>query len=202
MTEPTDAPRGSLGLKLFLAFLVLSTAALAAITLMLSNQNRAMRAQIEALQERVRAGGLVPGDLVEPLTLQDRRAEPFLLDFGPDRPPTLLLLTSMGCDACEHVVPLWESVLAEVRPQRLRTLGVRAGARPDDLARQDSSLWTCYGAEPGRERWLRRIPLTPSAVLLDPGGRVLHRWYGHPSEAQLIEMRIVLADVAGASPLQ
>ena len=197
----------TMGAKLFVGFLVVATAGLSILTVALSRQNRAlgeeletMGAYLEKMEEKALKGGIIPGDLVEPLTLEDASGQPLDLAFGPGAPPTLLFLTSMGCGACDETIPVWEGALSEVgpiEPVSLRVVCVRAGALGDDLATPPDAMWRCYGTQPGHEGWLRRIPVAPSAVLLDPEGRVLHRWFGHMSETRAAEFRMAIADVAG-----
>lgn len=186
----------SIGLRLFVAFLIVATVGLAVMTVLLSRETKTLRAQVERLGKRAMAGGLIPGDLVESLTLEDASGRPYALEFGADRDPVLLLLTSLGCGSCDETTPVWEGAIAEAAPEGVRVVCVRAGASGEELVAGGSSAWTCYGAAVGREGWLRRIPAAPSAVLFDGTGRVLHRWIGHMSDGQAAEMRMALADVS------
>jgi hypothetical protein len=188
----------SLGTKLFLAFLVIATAGLSILVLKLSDDNRVLRAYVQKLEGAVTQGGLIPGDLVEPITLLDADDQPFDLEFSDDAPPTLILLTSDACDSCDATIPVWEGAVAEAgpfEPDELRIVCFRAGAQGEALRDSGTPLWTCYTTPPGREGWLRRIPVTPSAILLDPRGRVLARWYGPMSDARAPEMRMAIADI-------
>jgi hypothetical protein len=187
-----------LGAKLFVGFLVVATAALSLLVVQLTRQNKMLRATLEKLDTAAKSGGLIPGDLVDTIQLIGPGGKPYVLDFGEDKPFTLFLLTSAGCGACEETIPVWEGVLTEVRPKGLRIVNVCAGVSdPGQVEGETSPMWTTYAAPQGREGWIRRIPLAPSALLIGASGSVVQRWYGALSDAQAAQMRTALIDVAG-----
>lgn len=192
------ATGSDIGMKLFVGFLVVATAALSVLVVQLTRQNKALHATLDKYQAAAQAGGLIPGDLVDTIQLVDATGRPYVLDFGSGKPPTLFLLTSAGCGACEETTPAWEGVLTEVQPSGLRIVNVRAGvADPAELKEETSPMWESYMAPQGHEGWIRQIPLAPSALLIDGNGSVLQRWYGSMSDAQVAQMRTALIDVAG-----
>lgn len=197
MTEDGSTASG-IGVKLFVGFLVVATAALSVLVVQLTRQNKMLRKSVDKLQAAVTAGGLVPGDLVDSVRLTDADGKPYLLDFGKDKPVTLFLLTSAGCEACAETIPVWEGVLTEVQPKGLRIVNVCAGVmQPSELKNESFPMWTTYMAPTGHEGWIRRIPVAPSALLIAPSGGILQRWYGSMSDSQAAQMRTALIDVAG-----
>lgn len=188
----------SIGAKLFVAFLVVATAALSVLVVLLSNENKALSRALEKYEAAVKSKGLTVGDIVGDVQLIDAEARPFSLEFGEGRPYTLFLLTSAGCDGCELTLPVWESVLTEVQPQGLRIVNVCAGVTtPQELHEQAQPMWTSYLAPAGHEGWIRQIPLAPATLLIRPDGSILQRWYGPISEGQAAQLRTALIDVAG-----
>lgn len=165
------------------------------MTLLLSRQNAALRVELEerdrAIAALAAAGGLRAGDAVEALRLFDADGEERWLAFDGDEAATLLLLVSAGCRACDITLPLWDAMLRE-DGGGVRVVAVDAGARGPGELGSYSDLYPTWAAREQDVGWLREIPLTPSAVVIGPGGRVLEAWYGARAASRTGEIRAVL----------
>ncbi|MCC5822454.1 MAG: hypothetical protein LAT64_06945 [Phycisphaerales bacterium] len=165
------------------------------MTLLLSGQNAALRAELQDRDRAIAAlaaeGGLRAGDTVEALRLFDADGETRWLSFDGGEPATLLLLVSAGCRACDITLPLWDAMLRE-DDAGVRVVAVDAGARQPAELGSYSDLYPTWAAREQEVGWLREIPLTPSAVVIGPGGRVLEAWYGARAASRTGEIRAVL----------
>lgn len=176
---------------------------LGVMVLLLAQQNAALRAELADRDRAVAAlaaqGGLKEGDRVDALRVFDSSGQEALLAFDEGHAATLLFLVSAGCGACDVVLPLWDVMLAEGFAG-VRVVGVDAGARTPQTLGAYSARFATLGTAAADIGWLREIPLTPSAVVIGPGGRVLGAWYGARSSSRTGEIRAVLdaaVDAAG-----
>jgi hypothetical protein len=168
--------------------------------LVLTRQNAVLRREIEARDASIAAmaveGGLRVGDRVEALRTFDPDGAEHLVAFDEGHPATLILLVSRGCGACDATLPLWEA-MSEADLAGARVVMIDAGARTPAELEGYSARFPTRATTPDHTGWLREIPLTPSALAIGPGGRVLGVWYGWRASARTPEIAGVLSEAAG-----
>lgn len=176
---------------------------LVVMVLLLTRQNAALRAELSERDRAIAAlaaqGGLQEGDTVAELRVFDSIGRVGMLAFDEGHKATLLFLVSAGCGACDVVLPRWDAMLAD-EFDGVRVVAVDAGARTRDSLGVYSERFETLGTAAEDIDWLREIPLTPSAVVIGPGGRVLGAWYGARASSRTGEIRAVLdaaVDAAG-----
>ncbi len=168
--------------------------------LVLTRQNGALRRMVEERDASIVAlageGGLRVGDRVEALHMFGPDGGGQLLAFDEGYPATLLLLVNRGCTACDITIPLWEA-MTDADLAGARVVMVDAGARTPAELEAYSPRIPVYATTSDRIGWLREIPLTPSAVAVGPGGRVLGVWYGWRASSRTEEIASALGEAAG-----
>lgn len=192
--------------RAFTAFLALATVALCILVVLLSRQNRRLRADNELLaqallREQTR-GSLGIGERLDPLTVFDAAGATRPLAFSGDR-PTLILLTSGDCPHCTDTLPLWDRVLAQTQ---VATTGIASvvllqvdADRPDQLKPALPSL-PALGVTDAAATWLHKIPVSPAALWADREGVIRRAWHGVPSQRDLNELAAALLGADPSSP--
>lgn len=173
---------------------------LGAWVLVLTRQNASLRTELaerdRAIQAMAEKGGLRVGDRVAPLHAFDPDGAERLIAFDEGHPATLILLVSRGCAACDTTLPLWEA-MTDDDLAGARVLIIDAGARTAPELEPYPARFPTLATAADRIDWLREIPLTPSALAVGPGGRVLGVWYGWRASARTAEIAAVLNEAAG-----
>lgn len=189
------AARGGGGMhRVFTGFLVIACSALAVLVVMLASQNAELKEQIAAASRAPSVDALGEGDAVGPVGLVDARGGETELRFDEAGPATLVLVVSGTCDFCARTVPVWNGLFAGLPPERLRVVGIEVGGPPGGTASLGYGLRVPLHTAPGAgSTWLRRIPMVPAAVLVNPGGVVAKVWLGEPGEADRREMAALAA---------
>jgi peroxiredoxin len=171
----------------FSIFLCATSIALAALVVVLSSQNRALKRAL-AHESVVRAdqaeARFVPGEIVPPLSLLARDGGVETLDFAGDGGRTLLMFYAETCNVCPQVFLSWEQLLPQFTSDGVRVAAVQ-------LDRTGTSA--PYGP-PGVESFaladFSRVPLAkvatvPLTLLLDERGTVLSAHYGTLTEKDM-----------------
>lgn len=181
--------------------LLVGVVGLSVMVVLLARQNGRLRAAVEERDAAVAAlaseGGLREGDQVGPLELFDADGTARVLGFDEGHASTLILLVSTGCEACDVAVPLWEQMLEEGGFGAM-VVAVDASVREPSALGSYSERFPTWGTTAQRIGWLREIPLTPSAVLVGPGGRVLGAWYGVRAATRTGEILDAMTEAAAA----
>lgn len=198
-----EAGAGETSSKVFNAFLLLSTVALAVLCVLLTLENRRLKSEVVARRAAAIAESIKPGDQVTGLTLIRSDASVRTLQFGGDgAKPALVFIMAAGCGYCEEAIPAWDRVLTELgaggesASQWLHVVAVQTDAsEPAELKTLPPSIPVCL-AQDARSTWLRRINIEPAAVLIDSGGIVLKTWLGLPDAANEADLKQSLLDAA------
>ncbi|MCC6321137.1 MAG: conjugal transfer protein TraF [Phycisphaerales bacterium] len=198
--EAADEPRAARagGVAWFTVFLVVAALALAVIAMLLARSNRALRGQVLAAEralamERTR-DSLAVGESVGSLTLIDSAGAERALAFPAER-AILMLLTSGHCPYCEQTAPVWERIVRQTEggvPAGIEVLCVQIDARTATDLKPLSNLPRSMLAKDHATTWLRRVPISPGAVMIDRNGVVRKAWFGVPSERDQAEMAAAL----------
>ena len=161
------------GHKWFTMFLVLSVLGLGVLVVMLTRENRQLRAMLQASQATYPPDAIKAGDLVPAMRLVSRGGEEVAEDFRRRAgEQTLVLLVGGHCPYCLETLPRWSSLVAKLQGSGLRVICIQSDAKtPAEMMDLPE-----------------HIPVEPGAVLIGPDGVVVRTWYGVPSEAQLEEL--------------
>jgi hypothetical protein len=189
MTEPNAQPRDR-----FTLFLGIACAALAVLTLLLSWQNRTLKAELAAAAGAPPAGALKAGDTLKAFDVVDAAGTQTHIAFeGHGR--TLLLVFSSTCGACRETIPTWNRLLAEGVPSAVQVVGLQTDFQHSggaDVAIPDLRF-PVFGAVDPAGAPLSKFPAIPGAALIDATGAVKSAWFGVPTDAQVAELRRALA---------
>jgi len=199
--QPTESGAGKPRFSFFMGFLMVACAVLAVQVVLLSGENRRLKAEIGAMPAQRDPGmDLKPGDALGSLTLIDQAGR--VERLGAAGRPTLAFLYSDTCGVCDMVKPAWGRIVD--------SLGADSGASARTIAISlDSDDESAdHAAEPlpapvYRVRnvvteLLHSIRMVPATVLLDAQGNVLEVWWGLLSDEQ--EEAALQAALAAASP--
>lgn len=183
----------------FLIISVCGMLGMGALCVLLTGQNRALRAELAerdaVIAMQAGESGLRVGDRVGPLRLFDRVGGTAQLDFGPDRPVTVVLFMSAGCGACEVILPQWEAMLTQDMVGA-RVVGIDAAARDPAAIEERSALFPTLGTTADQIGWLREIPLSPAVLVIDGEGVVRGAWYGQRATGRTGEIRGLVIDLS------
>ena len=178
----------------FQIFLIVASLALAVLVVLLTVENRRLRAQLVASYEDIPADALGAGDVVGALELLDEAGSPVTLDPGRAEGGTFLLLFSSQCPACEQTLPIWSELFAEeAGPDAPQVVAVQLDREADGSTALVGAAYPfpVYGlSENGLGDDLRgKIPYIPAVALVEAGGTVAETWYGVPEDHDLEAMR-------------
>jgi len=192
VTTRTQGPSGTT------IALVIAVCGLAALCVLLARQNRDLKARLAAAQTAT-PPALPPGTEVEPLTLVDAAGAERKLAFPAAR-ATLLLAVGTGCGYCVETAPIYRDAIAQIESGKVDVVWTLLDASEPAHLAHEAELLGGVGlvfARGARQTWLRRINITPSAILINRDGRVIRMWPGTLSETDARELRLALIDAAG-----
>jgi len=104
---------------------------------------------------------------------------------------------SSTCGACRETIPVWNRLLAEGAPSKVRVVGIQTDFQR--AADADATLpipdlrFPVFGSAEPRGETMSKFPAIPAAALIDGKGAVKSVWFGVPSESQVAELRRALA---------
>jgi cytochrome c biogenesis protein CcmG/thiol:disulfide interchange protein DsbE len=107
---------------------------------------------------------------------------------GAPGAPTLINFWASWCIPCRREFPLLRRVQATYAPQGLRVVGVTfkdsrgAAAR---FARDERATWRMGYDATGVAARAYGVRAAPQTILVAKDGRIVRRWFGAPTEAQL-----------------
>lgn len=173
----------------FTVFLVLAVVGLGVLVVMLTRENRRLRAMAQGSQAVYPPDAIQAGDLVPAMRLVNRAGEEITEDFRSTQGrQVLVLLVGRHCPYCLETLPRWNALLEQLQGARPRVICIQSDAKvKEDLMDLPEHIAGFIAAEPMKS-WVRHIPVEPGAVLIGPDGVVKGVWYGVPTEAQLEEM--------------
>jgi hypothetical protein len=173
MTAAPDSRR----FPFFSFVLVLACAALAALVVILSRQNRELKATVAAMDQAMRRSedALKPGQRLTSLTSVDSAGAEVLVPLGATG-RRLVLIASTQCHACESVRPYWRELGQWASSANIETtcLLTDGPPKPEDAG---VLLMPVLGVRSFRESSIAKLPTVP-AVLLVRDGVVEHIWPG------------------------
>jgi len=110
---------------------------------------------------------------------------------------TLLLVFSPTCRYCEENWPLWQNVLRQVNPKRVRVAGVNIGPQSglqQLLSKQNMGGFLMFASvDPGSLKQYH-LGVAPQTIAIGLNGRVEHVWTGVLRESQLREIAAWIAE--------
>lgn len=169
----------------FTVALVLGCTVLAVLVILLSKQNRELKARISELSTGA-AQTLEPGEPLGSLVLVDETGQARALEFGDAGEPTLLLVFSTQCPACEQTFPVWERFLEAGAPG-VHVLGVSVDPRSELPA--TPLPFPIYGVDRDASASMEKMPFIPATVLVGADGTVAWAWFGQLDADRLEELR-------------
>jgi len=191
------------GAKWFTPFLMLACVALAIVVVMLVRSNRQLKADNASLQAEaskamraLEAKSLGPGDAIGELKLQGTdgmwNTRSFVTSGSPPH-STLMLIASHGCEVCEAMGPLWETVLNGPHPGCDAILIYTDGATGPRDAHEYLPV-ARYQVNNGKATSLGKLTLVPATILIGPDGIIDKVWYGMLTEDDMREISDEIAD--------
>jgi hypothetical protein len=180
-----------LSYKAFTAFVTLACVVLCALLLRANALNRRLREDYSQALEKAGSAGIAVGESVEPLRVAAVQGDPSpadastLLTHDDGRAGTLLLLVSGGCDTCRFSLPYFSRLADLASKQGFVPLAVQLDAAGDADLKFDGSMgFPIVAVEHSEKTWLRRVPLVPAILLVDPRGAVVKTYFGELSPKQ------------------
>lgn len=203
MPEPA---RSSLSHTLFTGFLLVACIILCVLVLLLTRENRAIKARYAELllSPPGRTDLLQVGDTLAPIALIEQpglspHGSSSRYDFAAPHQRTLVLVLSTSCPHCETTIPVWNQILREVASPAVRIIGLQLDADSPQRLQPASATFEVRGIADARGTWAASLPLIPATLLVSPTGVVEHAWFGELSPAQQDELRDALIE-ASAQP--
>lgn len=203
---PAGATSPDRSSQYFLAFLIVAVCGLSALVVLLLLQNRDLKNQLawkKRVEQTTATQSLAIGENVEALSLISAGGVAGKIEYGADKPATLVLFVSEHCGFCEQAIPLWARMLrdtkdslASAKGPGIRIVGIVADALDDASLKQIAAEIPTYRVQDGHTTWLRRVNATPSAVLLSSTGKVENFWIGETSPSQIEELRLAVLEAA------
>jgi len=173
----------------FTVLLVVACAGLGAEVVLLARKNQELRQQIRRLDIQRAATGVEAGETMPPFVLVNEKDGETRVGFGQGQPRSLLLFFAPGCDACEHVYPIWNELVAEL-PPHWRVLAIRVDEPGDVGGTAGTELnlpsFTLPDNAPDE---LLKVTSVPTTLVLDSNGRVEKAWTGMLPSATVEELR-------------
>lgn len=191
--------------KAFTAFTTVACVVLCILLVLAQAANRRLQRSYAEAIAKIGSAGLAVGEQVEPLTVAGIvggdalpvPAEAFAFDDG--RTGTLVLLLSGGCDICKFSVPTFADLARRAEARGIVAVAIQMDAASQEaLAYDGSSGFPVAAVREPQKSWLRRVPIVPSIVLLDPRGAVVRGFFGELTKAQQADIEAVLENWTGA----
>lgn len=173
----------------FTAFLLVSCLVLAGLVVALAWENQRLESELAGAAAGPRelpAGALAEGDPVGRLVRDKGAGSPDLAADGP----TLLMVFSEECAACDEVMPAWVELAGTVREPG-RALGLRLGGKEPGVP-FSSPPFPVHDLESYDESVVQRIPYVPATFLVGPDGIVELAFYGVLAPRQQRALRVRL----------
>lgn len=197
---PDDQPSTAypVSWKLFTGFLILACAALCLLVLLLSRENRQLKARVQQLVMQPPGRPPAPkiGDTLTPLTVIDKSGAQTTLALAatPDLPNqrTLILALSASCPHCETTIPIWNEILRQVGSPAVRIVGLQLEAQTAAQLQPTLATFEVRGILNPRETWAYSIPMVPATIMTSPTGVIEHAWFGELSKSQQEELTTAL----------
>jgi len=189
---------GRSGARWFTGLLVLACAGLSVEVVLLARKNRELRQHIKRVETQRTAARVETGEIVAPFSLVDEFGHKTEVSFGPGQPRSLLLFFATGCDACEHIYPIWNDLSADTRTSDWRILPIRVDEPGDTSGAGDSQLsLAAFTLSDDAPTALLKVTTVPTTLMLDRNGHVERAWTGILSAQTIEELRSM---IASASP--
>jgi hypothetical protein len=166
----------------FTAVLVLACVALSILVVMLSRQNRALKADLAAIEGAVQRSkdALKPGQKLAPLTARNTAGMDVQVPLDePGR--RLLLIGSTQCPACAMAKPYWAELSEMAVSAKVNTLCLLTDGpgTPEDEAALSMPV---LGVRAFPQSSIAKLPTVPAVLLLRDG--VIERMWAGPYEPQ------------------
>jgi len=170
--------------------------ALASLVVVLSRENRDLRAQIDAIARRVPADALKPGETVTPLEMIGAAGAARRLSFGDGAAPTVVFMIGAQCGYCEDTIPRYAKAVSDAGAAGLRVVCIQFDAGSISDLKPTPPALPAFVVPDGRGTWLGRVPMVPAAVVINPKGVVQYVWFGQMDDAQADALLTALLEVA------
>lgn len=184
-----------------MGFLVVACTALSILVLHQQRTIRGLDMELHLITDMVGQTALPTGERVIPLatfgtTPASDEQSPGVLDFGRDRAATLVFVHNGTCGACEELIPRLFSLKDDLDGASVRFVGIQLDAKTAAELKNPQAMAGLEnrGVAMNQGTWLKRIPLTPSLLLIDPQGIVRGTWYGSPNDLQWADLRQRIGD--------
>lgn len=197
-------PATSTGPRLFTGFLVLACTALCILVVLLSRENRRLKAAPGPASPpagaALRPPALKPGDYLAPLTFFDQTGRAFDAAFARPGRRTLILATGGGCPHCATTIPVWNEILDQVGSAAVEVVGLQVEADSIDRLEPTAARFEIHAVRNPRHTWLFALPMVPATILTGPGGEIEHAWFGELTAGQQDELRAALIEASAGGP--
>jgi hypothetical protein len=202
MTNPSPPPAIPLSYKAYTAFVTIACAVLCFLLLRSNAANRSLQRSASEAIERIGSAGLAAGEQVESLPVAamhggEPAADPStLLAFQDGRGGTLLLLISGGCDTCVFSIPYFERLASLAEARGIIPVGVQLDAASEaDLTKHHGpTVFPIVAVPSASSTWLRRVPIVPAIIVLDPRGVVTRTYFGELAPVQQDAIEAFISD--------
>jgi hypothetical protein len=181
---------------------VIVAAALLGVNLHLNAVNSRLARRVEAAEESVRVG-LSASVGATPAAIQgyDINRARIQVEFANHQQPTVLLVFSPKCPACDEIWPVWTDFVGQISNKQWRVVAVDSTQLVDKSyleGKLPSSATVVASPDAGS---LIGFPLrlTPQMILVDRSGRITDIWTGAPRKlkGQWLQQ---IAHALGVSP--
>lgn len=179
------------GLKVVFCIFALVCLALGIANMYLLKENGELKALAKA---RIQSNQLLPGMSVPALAGFDVEGKRISIDYGHDNRPTLLLVFSPTCGACDLNWPTWKHILAatDQRSFRIALVDSSSFLAPAYVRSHGLTGLRVFG-QVDPDVWLAyKLGLTPQTILIDPYGRVERLWIGVIQGVRLTDLENAL----------
>lgn len=175
--------------------------ALGILNILLLIQNLNLRRQLSS-DGRIEASAssLKPGELVIPITGTDLNGKPYQLQYVKDGRKQLLMFFSPSCPYCVQQAPIWRDVLNNIDSNRFNVVGIigdrenkqEVTQHAEDLGYFKTKLTLPVVSVSNEILTRYKLTATPTTLLIDDSGRVLHTWVGKWDDAKAAEVAAAL----------
>ncbi len=186
------------GTRWLTGLLVLACAGLSVEVVLLARKNRELRAQINRVEIQRTPARVEAGEIVPPFLLVDEFGDKIEVSFDHQAPRSFLLFFATGCDACEHIYPIWNDLFSETESATWRVLPIRVDEPGDIPSAKDGQLNLAVFTLPDdAPNVLLKVTSVPTTLMLDANGRVEKAWTGILSDETAEELRSAMAIESG-----